>query len=222
MTARPAWGPSTARPKLRPRSWKPNPRPSWRRRSHRQRHRQPQGRELRRMPLRIRPNHLLRVQRESRVPAGIARNGRQPRGPVRAPHRPERRQHLSLPRRVYHRETPYYKGYSSAGSDSSFTTAGAAPSVSTEAAIRRIKRPGHLNAKVDPNGSQVTECRFEYATSRSRRRRLRMEVLRSAPGSGQSFVSVSAPVTLLAPTPPTYFRIVATTHRRRQRQRPHV
>jgi len=108
---------------------------------------------------------------------------------------------------VRYRETPFFKGQSSSGADSTFTTAGATPSLTTEAASSIGANGATLNAKVDPNGAQVTKCTFQYGTSPS----YGLEApCSSLPGSGQSFVSVSASITSLAPKTLYHFRIVAT------------
>ncbi len=108
---------------------------------------------------------------------------------------------------TYHfRVAASYQGLSGSGADASFATAGAAPSVTTEAASAITPETAKLNAVVDPNGSQVTACTFEYGTTTSYG--LSVPCSRS-PGAGQSYVAVSAEVHL-APETVYHFRIVAT------------
>jgi hypothetical protein len=81
-----------------------------------------------------------------------------------------------------------------------------APSVRTLGATEITSGSATLNGSVNPNGGEVTECRFEYGTT--------MLLGSSAscaklPGSGTSAVEVSAPATGLEPNTPYYFRLVA-------------
>ena len=94
---------------------------------------------------------------------------------------------------TYHfRVAASYQGLSSSGADSSFATAGAAPNVSTERRSAITPEGAKLNAMVDPNGSQVTACTFEYGTPPSYGL---TAPCKPSPGAGQSLVSVSAEVT---------------------------
>ncbi len=109
---------------------------------------------------------------------------------------------------TYHfRVAASYQGLSGSASDSSFGTSGAAPSVATEAASAITPEGAKLNALVDPNGSQVTACTFEYGTPPSYGL---TAPCRPSPGAGQGYVSVSAEVTHLTPESRYHFRIVAT------------
>jgi len=108
---------------------------------------------------------------------------------------------------TYHfRVAASYQGQSGAGGDSSFSTTGAAPSVATEPASAITPEGAKLNAVVDPNGSQVTTCTFEYGTPPSYGL---TAPCKPSPGAGQSFVTVSAEVTHLTPETTYHFRIVA-------------
>ena len=113
---------------------------------------------------------------------------------------------LTAATKFHYRISATYQGQTSGGGDATFTTPGAPPSASTEAASAITTTTASLNAKVNPNGSQVTECRFEYGTSASYGSTVPCS---ASPGSGQGYVAVSAPVTLLAPATPYHFRIVA-------------
>jgi kumamolisin len=80
------------------------------------------------------------------------------------------------------------------------------PAVATLAATQVTSSSGTLNGTVNPNGSEVTECSFEYGTTML----LGSSVSCSAlPGSGTSAVEVSAPVTGLEADTTYYYRIVA-------------
>jgi hypothetical protein len=62
-----------------------------------------------------------------------------------------------------------------------------------------------LNARVNPNGQNVTECTFEYGTSISYGSSVSCK---SLPGSGSSPVAVSAKITGLTPNTEYHFRVV--------------
>ncbi len=62
-----------------------------------------------------------------------------------------------------------------------------------------------LNARVNPNGQNVTECTFEYGTSTSYGSKAPCN---SLPGPGESPVAVSAKVAGLTPNTEYHFRIV--------------
>ena len=64
-----------------------------------------------------------------------------------------------------------------------------------------------LNARVNPDGQNITECEFEYGTSTSYGSKA---PCKSLPGSGTSPVAVSAKVTGLTPNTEYHFRISAT------------
>jgi Subtilase family len=110
------------------------------------------------------------------------------------------------PASTYHfRVSATYQGQSGTGSDSSFTTSGAPPSVVTETASSVETGSATLKGKVDPNGAQVTECRFEYGKSSASGSAVPCTVS----GAGQSFVAVSASVAGLAPEQTYHFRLIA-------------
>jgi hypothetical protein len=64
-----------------------------------------------------------------------------------------------------------------------------------------------LNATVNPDGGEVTECKFEYGTTPSYGQ---SAPCTPSPGSGGAPVAVSAPITGLAPKTSYHFRISAT------------
>ncbi len=98
-------------------------------------------------------------------------------------------------------------GGTSAGPDMVFTTAAAPPTVATGVASSVSQSTATLNATVDPNGSQVTECQFEYGISSSYEASVPCA---SLPGSGSKPVAVSAALAGLNETTTYHCRVVAT------------
>ena len=78
----------------------------------------------------------------------------------------------------------------------------------TEAASSITQTTATLNATVNPNGGEVSECKFEYGTTTAYGNRRRP--CSSLPGSGTSAVAVSAPITGLTANTTYHFRISAT------------
>jgi YVTN family beta-propeller protein len=97
----------------------------------------------------------------------------------------------------------------SKGSDRSFTTLPNPPTVVTELASSITHSSATLNATVNPNGAEVSECKFELATTTAYGFTVPCS---SLPGKGESPVAVSAQLTLgqLAPSTTYHFRISAT------------
>src|ERR1019366_6805154 len=81
------------------------------------------------------------------------------------------------------------------------------PAVVTKAASSITETGATLNATVNPEGTTVTECKFEYGTSTSYGK---TAPCATAPGSGSSPVGVSAAITGLSANTTYDFRIVAT------------
>src|SRR5207244_11137490 len=81
------------------------------------------------------------------------------------------------------------------------------PTSVTGAASSVTQSSASLNATVNPNGAEVSECSFEYGTTTSYGSSVSCS---SLPGSGSSPVSVSAPVTGLSANTTYHFRILAT------------
>src|SRR5205807_728815 len=79
--------------------------------------------------------------------------------------------------------------------------------VKTEAASSVAQTQATLNATVNPNGSEVTECKLEYSTTTAYGS---SAPCAPAPGSGSSAVSVSAAITTLTANTTYHFRISAT------------
>jgi hypothetical protein len=82
-----------------------------------------------------------------------------------------------------------------------------APTVVTKAALEVTQTSARLTATVNPNGGEVSECKFEYGMSTSYGSSVACSKL---PGSGTSPVEVSASVTGLTANTSYHFRISAT------------
>jgi len=98
-------------------------------------------------------------------------------------------------------------GGTKVGADAEFTTPAKAPSVVTAAPSSITQTTATLNATVNPNGSNVNDCKFEYGTSASYGATAPCS---SSPGSGSSAVAVSAGLTGLSPGTTYHSRISAT------------
>ena len=92
------------------------------------------------------------------------------------------------------------------GSDQTFKTLPNAPTAETKAASSVTQITASLNATINPNGGEVTECRFEYGTTTAYGS---SAPCTSPPGSGVSAVAVSASITGLSANTAYHFRIVA-------------
>jgi hypothetical protein len=82
-----------------------------------------------------------------------------------------------------------------------------APTVVTKAASEVTETSATLNASVNPNGGEVSDCRFEYGTSTSYGSSVSCSKL---PGSGTSPVEVSSSVAGITASTTYHFRISAT------------
>ncbi len=98
-------------------------------------------------------------------------------------------------------------GGTSKGSDESFKTPPNPPTVETNAASAIAQTTATLNAKVNPNGGEVSKCEFEYGTTIAYGSTASCAAL---PGSGTSPVAVSAAITGLTANTTYHFRISAT------------
>ena len=99
-------------------------------------------------------------------------------------------------------------GGNSKGSDETFKTQlVSAPTVVTAAASSITQTSATLNATVNPNEGEVSECKFEYGTSIAYGSSASCS---SLPGKGTSPVAVSASVTGLTANATYHFRISAT------------
>jgi hypothetical protein len=81
------------------------------------------------------------------------------------------------------------------------------PSAVTEAPTPIAQTSATLNGEVNPNGTAVSECEFEYGTTSSYGSTVPCS---SLPGEGSSPVAVSAPATELNPGTSYHFRVRAT------------
>ncbi len=93
------------------------------------------------------------------------------------------------------------------GLDASIKTLPEAPTVSTNAASEITQTGATLNGTVNPNGGEVSECKFEYGASTSYESSVPCSTLT---GSGNSPVAVSAPGTGMLAGASYYFRVVAS------------
>jgi hypothetical protein len=98
-------------------------------------------------------------------------------------------------------------GGTSSGSDQTFKTSPPLATVVTEAASGVAQTSATLNGSVNPNGFEVSACRFEYGTSTAYGS---SAPCAPAPGSGTSPVPVSAVLESLGENTTYHFRIVAT------------
>ena len=161
--------------------------------------REPQRRGSQRMQVRIRHDHRLRLERAVLVAAGV---GDEPGRRVRGGHGPEPRTPPTTS--GSRRRTP---GGTSNGSDQTFKTLPNPPTVVTEAASAVTQTSATLNATVNPNGGEVSECKLEYGTTTAYGS---SAPCTPSPGSGSSPVAVSAAVTGLTANTTYHFRISAT------------
>jgi phosphodiesterase/alkaline phosphatase D-like protein len=112
------------------------------------------------------------------------------------------------PNTTYHfRVVATNPGGTSDGSDQAFKTLPNGPVVVTKAASSITQSTATLNATVNPNGGEVTSCKFDYGTTEAYGKSAPCS---SLPGSGTSAVAVSAAVGGLSPNTTYHFRVVAT------------
>jgi hypothetical protein len=81
------------------------------------------------------------------------------------------------------------------------------PTVVTGSVSAERSASATLNATVNPNGEEVSECKFEYGTTASYGKSVPCT---PSPGSGSGTVAVSASITGLTPTTAYHYRISAT------------
>jgi phosphodiesterase/alkaline phosphatase D-like protein len=96
-------------------------------------------------------------------------------------------------------------GGTSTGGDQTFETLPDAPTVVTGAASSLTQTSATLNATVNPNGGEVTNCEFDYGTSGAYGKSAPCSPL---PGFGTSAVAVSAAVTGLSANTTYHFRVI--------------
>ncbi len=98
-------------------------------------------------------------------------------------------------------------GGTSKGSDETFKTLVKVPTVVTKQASSIAQTTATVKASVNPNGGEVSECKFEYGTTISYGQTASCS---SLPGGGTSAVEVSAAITGLTTNTTYHFRIQAT------------
>jgi phosphodiesterase/alkaline phosphatase D-like protein len=99
-------------------------------------------------------------------------------------------------------------GGTSKGADETFKTPVKPPTVVSEKATAIAQTTATLNGTVNPNGGEVSECKFEYGTTTEYKST--PVSCSSLPGNGTSAVAVSAPLTGLSANTTYHFRISAT------------
>jgi hypothetical protein len=107
----------------------------------------------------------------------------------------------------YFRLIVSYAGGSSSGEDLTFVTAGLAPSVFTGGSSGVTSSSASLSASVNPNGTGVTGCNFEYGPSASYGADAPCSPV---PGQGRTAVLVSATISGLAANRTYHYRVRAT------------
>src|SRR5438309_1017979 len=86
------------------------------------------------------------------------------------------------------------------------TAMASGPTVLTEAATSVTQTSATLNATVNPNGGEVSDCKFEYGPTETYGT---IVPCKAMPGSGTSPVAVSASISSLTPNTTYHFRISA-------------
>ncbi len=97
-------------------------------------------------------------------------------------------------------------GGTSTSASEKFTTLPDAPALQSESASSITKASATLNARVNPNGANVTSCEFEYGTSLPSGT---IVACTPTPGSGTGPVAVSGQVTGLVADTTYKFRVIA-------------
>jgi len=108
---------------------------------------------------------------------------------------------------VYHfRIVTTSPGGTGEGKDQTFATLPRPPTVVTEAASALGETAATLNATVNPNGAEVSECKFEYGTTIAYGSIVSCSWL---PGSGTSPIAVLGKIVDLTANTTYHFRVVA-------------
>jgi alpha-tubulin suppressor-like RCC1 family protein len=94
------------------------------------------------------------------------------------------------------------------GDDATFSTSPNAPTAVTDAASETTQASATLNATVNPEGADITECQFEYGSTTAYGSSVPCS---PSPGSGEGPVAVSASITGLTAKATYHFRVSATS-----------
>jgi streptogramin lyase len=114
---------------------------------------------------------------------------------------------LTRPFGVYDFRVVAMNSFGTSYGDNQMFVAEDPPTAVTEAASPVGHESATLNATVNPNGPEVTDCRFEYGSTTSYGSSIPCS---SLPGAGESAVGVTAALTGLSANVVHHFRIVAT------------
>ena len=150
------------------------------------------------MQTRIRAHRLIRDQHPVQP---VARIGQQHCSRNRHALGADREHHLPLPGHATN------SGGTSSGKDATFKTLPNPPTVTTGPASGVSQTVATLNAEVNPNGAEVSECKLEYGPTASYGT---STPCNPSPGSGSSTVAVSASLSGLTPSTTYHYRVVAT------------
>jgi polyvinyl alcohol dehydrogenase (cytochrome) len=93
------------------------------------------------------------------------------------------------------------------GGDETFKTLPNPPTVASEPATTVTQTTATLNASVNPNGANVSECNFEYGPTTTYGSSIPCS---SLPGSGETAIAVSATLSSLGASTSYHYRLVAT------------
>jgi hypothetical protein len=112
------------------------------------------------------------------------------------------------PNTVYHfRIVASTSAGASVGADQTFTTAADLPSATALGASSLTQTSAMLNASVNPDGAEVSDCHFDYGISSAYGASAQCTPM---PGNSTSPIEVSAPLSGLSPNTIYHFRIVAS------------
>ena len=113
-----------------------------------------------------------------------------------------------LPNTTYHfRTTATNSNGTTSGTDETLKTLPTAPTVQTQPAGEVTQTGATLNATVNPDGGEISDCTLEYGTTTSYGS---SAPCTPQPGSGETPVSVTAAITGLDPNTTYHYRIAAT------------
>ena len=113
-----------------------------------------------------------------------------------------------LPNTTYHfRTTATNSNGTTSGTDETLKTLPTAPTVQTQPAGEVTQTGATLNATVNPDGGEISDCTLEYGTTTSYGS---SAPCTPQPGSGETPVSVTATITGLDPNTTYHYRVAAT------------